>query len=448
MNALITKLREERDSLKESISAICETAATETRDLNETEDQNLSDLASRLESVNTRLEQLEKIELRNAQAIELSNKVDKAPAEHREVGGAHVTSEEKTYHQRSEHSFLSDAYRAQFMGDPSAQSRIGRHMQEMETEYRAVGTGNFNGLVVPQFLSKEFANLARAGRVLANQVRNTSLPENGMTLTIPRLSTGTAVGVQAGEGTAVTQVDPGTTTFDVPVKTIAGSARVSRQAIERGDGVDTIIFGDLAAAHAVTLDRQVISGVGGANEMLGILNTAGITTVTYTDTTPTVQELYPKLADAIQGINSSRFLPAEAIFMHPRRWGWLVAAADTTGRPLVVPDAQGPANAIANGQAPAYGYVGSMLGLPVYTDANIPTNLGAGANEDRIIVTRLSDLLLAEDPSAPLQLRFDQTFGMTLEIALVVYSYAAFTAQRYPQSTAVIAGSGTVGPTF
>jgi hypothetical protein len=75
-------------------------------------------------------------------------------------GGAHVGREERTYSQerdrRGEASFFVDAFRSQMMGDIGARQRLERHMAEVaaegEHQTRAVSTGSFAGLVVPQYL--------------------------------------------------------------------------------------------------------------------------------------------------------------------------------------------------------------------------------------------------------------------------------------------------------
>ena len=115
-----------------------------------------------------------------------------------------------------------------------------------------------------------------------------------------------------------------------------------------------------------------------------------------------------------------------------------------------MPNSQGPFNSVAVGQAAAYGQVvGTLHGLPVVTDANIPTGLGAGTNEDRIIVARAEDLLLWEEgDGAPSRLRFEETTGGSLTVKLVVYGYSAFTGGRYPSALSVISGTGLVTPTF
>jgi hypothetical protein len=105
------------------------------------------------------------------------------------------------------------------------------------------------------------------------------------------------------------------------------------------------------------------------------------------------------------------YRPATTIVMHPRRWGWATAQLDSSNRPLVVPNAQGPFNALAVGDAPEYGaVVGTMQGLPVITDANITTTNGAGTNEDQIFVERMPELLFwQEGDGTPRQFRFEQS---------------------------------------
>lgn len=76
------------------------------------------------------------------------------------------------------------------------------------------------------------------------------------------------------------------------------------------------------------------------------------------------------------------------------------------------------------------------------TDAglNIPTNLGAGTNEDRIIVLRSADVQLWTEGAdlAPKMLRVDEPVSTRgLEVRLIAYDYSAFTAGRYPAAVCV-----------
>jgi hypothetical protein len=90
--------------------------------------------------------------------------------------------------------------------------------------------------------------------------------------------------------------------------------------------------------------------------------------------------------------------------MHGRRWFWMASQLDSANRPFFVAASNGPTNALGvqDGSYNQGGPVTNVIGVPVYLDLNIPTNLGAGTNEDRIIATRMRDHILFE---GDLQLR-------------------------------------------
>ena len=357
-----------------------------------------------------------------------------------------VGREELTYRADSGASFIRDAYAAEVRGDFAARQRIERHMAEMAVEHRASDTGAFSGLVVPQYLTDQVAPYARAGRPFADAVRNLPLPAEGLSVNISRITTGSTEASQSSENSSVSSTDIDDTLLTVPVRTIAGQQDVSRQAIERGTGIDTVVLQDLVNAYATQLDSQIIGGAGTSGTHTGVLSVSGINSVTYTDASPTAAKLFPKIADAVQRVNSNRFMPADLIVMHPRRWAFFLAAVDGQSRPLVTPNVNGPMNTYGVGGNTGAGIVGSLLGIPVLVDANVPTNLGSGTNEDRIIVCYSPDLCLWEQTGSPMQLRFDQTLGGQLTIKMVAFGYSAFTAGKYPAGVSVI--SGLVTPSF
>jgi hypothetical protein len=90
--------------------------------------------------------------------------------------------------------------------------------------------------------------------------------------------------------------------------------------------------------------------------------------------------------------------------------------------------------------------VGFMHGLPVVTDPNLPTTLGAGTNEDVIHVLRASDLWLFESSLRTRALQ--ETRATTLTVLFQVYGYLAFTAARQPKSIVEIGGTALTPPTF
>ena len=447
---------EEIDTILAAAEARDDSSLTEdeTKQFNEARDA-VKALDETIDSLNARANEIDDLDKRNAEREQLAkdlqpNETDPSKRQWK------VTQDEPTYRDGGKHSFFQDAYAARFgSGFGAVGERLARHSNEvrlgMHGEVRDLSTGAFgDGLVIPQYLPEKFAENLRAGRVTANLCAGENLPDEGMTLTIPRGTTATVVESQSDQNTAVTEVDFDETDLVIPVRTLAGQQDLSRQSIERGRGTDTIIYRDLAGAYSVKLDSQVINGAGTNGTHTGILATASIGSVT--TGTATGRSVLAKIAQAIATVAGSRFMAPDVIIMHPRRWGWLTALTDSNDRPLVVVTKNGPQNARGTVDNAGYGYVGDLQGLPVYTDGNIPTTISTstitGATEDNIIVAKSDDLLLWEDGVAPRQFRFEETLGGSLTVKLVVAGYSAFTAGWYPTGVAVISGSGMTTPVY
>jgi HK97 family phage major capsid protein len=444
----LDKVIERRDAVKAELDAVLEAVAVENRtDLTEDESAKVDTLVEESRSLDSKIEKLTAQAAADAKASEARASV--AEVAMPKVGGAKVTRENRTYTPESGLSFVKDAFAAKFSNDYAAQERLARHTREEEVERRSVGTGNFAGLVIPQYLVDLAAPLARAGRPTADFATNKmALPAAGMTLNISRMTTGTSTAVQAAENDAISNTNADDTLLTVNVRTIAGQQDISKQAIERGTGIDQFIIQDLIRGWHTTLDNQILNGTGSSGEILGINDTPGINSVTYTDASPTVAELYPKLANAYQLVQTSVYQNPTHWIMHPRRLAFLLAATDSTGRPLVVPTVNGPMNASATGAGQAYygnsGY--SLMGLPIIADANVRTDYDG--NQDRIFCVNANELHLWEQPGSPFALNFDATGAGSLTIKSVVYGYSAFTAGRYPGAVSAISGTGLVAPTF
>jgi len=288
--------------------------------------------------------------------------------------------------------------------------------------------------------------MARAGRVTADRFTKLTLPAGTDSINIPRITTGPQVAAQTADNAAVAETDMVTNSINAPVRTLAGQQDVALQLLEQSPvAFDQIVFAELLADYYRALDAQVLAGTGAAGQLQGILGLAGTNAVTYTDASPTVAELYAKVADAIQQVIAGRFLPPTAIVMHPRRWVWFLAALDGQNRPLVVPAQSGPNNAAATStDLSMEGPVGTLLGLPVYIDPNIPTNLGAGTNEDRIIVARFEDALLWEGNTRTRIM--PEVLSGTLTVRCQLYAYCAVAPGRFPASSAIISGTGLATP--
>jgi HK97 family phage major capsid protein len=383
-----------------------------------------------------------------------------------------VGQEPRTYTEikdkRGEARFFADAFNAQ-RGNIQAQERIARHGQEVTVERemseRALATGGIAGLTIPQYLVDMAAPVLRAGRPLANVCNRHELPDEGMSLVVPRGTTGASAAAQATENTAVSSTDEVWANLTVPVCTVAGQQQVSRQSLERGSSMDAIIFQDLARAHGAQVDNYIINGSGASGQPLGILNTAGIGAATAFGAVPGAANSSLKVAGAVYNVTSAGAgIYPKTLVMHPRRWAWFTGLVDGSNRPVVEVANTGLFNALAQILAPgqisadaASGsqYVGTHnSGLPILTDLNIPTNVGTNS-EDVILALDLQEQHLWEDGDGmPRQLTFEQTAGNNLTTTLVVYSYMAFTAGRYPGAAAKVGGVdstatfGLVSPSF
>ena len=360
-------------------------------------------------------------------------------------------NEKRTYNSDADPkgvNFLADVA-ARALNNGGAIMRLERHMDEERSLRgpqidRAAGTSAFAGLVVPQYLVDLYAPQAKAGRPFADICRKHDLPETGMTASIGRVTTGTSVAVQASEGAAVSETDIDDTLLTVNIQTASGQQTLSRQAVERGIGVEQTTLEDLFRAYGTSLDNALLN-----QATNGLTNVA--TPIAYTDATPTAPELYPKLLAAPAAVEAALLDQAAndtVAVMHSRRWYWLQSQLTSTwpmfGQPGVAPQLSGINYAEKYGS----GFRGVLpSGAPVVVDNNIATNLGAGTNEDEIYFASPSECHLWEDPSAPLLIRAEQTKAANLQILLVVYGYFAYTHARRPHAQK-ISGTGLVTPTF
>ena len=176
-------------------------------------------------------------------------------------GGLSFGIREPDMYARASDGFLRDLYWAQCKSDPSAQARVARHhefeLTRMEEE-RAMATGTLGGIIPPQYLVDMYAKAPRNGRVFADQVNRQDLPEVGMSLIVPRITTPPPPVPDVGVLDVTTQ-DVAETDLTVPVRTIGGYLPVSRQALERAAYSETILFEDLIARVLVALSTRSAS---------------------------------------------------------------------------------------------------------------------------------------------------------------------------------------------
>jgi len=456
----IRTLNEERTAALADLAAATQVAVTEGRsELTEAEMTARAEARARIEAIDVQLdgtdaepgllareaEEAKDAEKRQA-ADELAKRLGSTPAP-AGVPVVHVGAEPTTYRKGGTESYFRDLARANAPGggNDEARGRLQRHAQEMQVELRtnmSTSDGAGGEFVPPLWLIDQYLPLARAGRVTADLCNKQPLPSGTDSIKLPSVATGASTAEQT-QNAAASNTDMTTSSVSADVTTLAGQQVFAMQLIDQSPiNFDEVVFGDLLADLAKRLDIYVLN-----KASIGILNVSSINAVTYTDASPTVAELYPKVADGVQQIHTNRFLPPQAHVMHPRRWGWFLAALDSNNRPLVVPSENGPQNAFAGmSDVRAEGSVGTLQGIPVYVDSNVPINLGGSTNEDRIITARFDDLYLYESMVKSRVLY--ETDANTLQVRLQVWEYAAFLGSRYPKSIAVVSGTGLATPSF
>ncbi|MFJ9243803.1 hypothetical protein [Streptomyces sp. NPDC101776] len=366
---------------------------------------------------------------------------------------ARVGREERTYRSDEDpygKGFLMDVSRQFLYQDVEASHRLAQHMREERVEraeymQRAVGTGAFAGLTVPQYLTDMYAPATANLRPFADACNQHPLPESGMSVNISRITTPSSAALQASENAAVSETDMDDTLLTVPVQTAAGQQTVSRQAIDRGTGIEDVTMQDLFNRVATVLDSTLINQ---ATTGLSAIAQA----VAYTDASPTGAELYPKILGAAAGVEANLLAmgrPSHAV-MHSRRWYWLSSQMQSvwpminwTNLPV---QAAGKADAASSYNSGPRGVL--PCGLEVIVDNNIPTGLGGGTNEDELYVVPQSECHLWEDANAPMFIRAEQAKAASLGVLLVAYSYFAYTFGRYANGMQKVGGTGMAQPTF
>ena len=345
---------------------------------------------------------------------------------------------------------------------PGASDRLRRHAEEMrvlnrereerawrgirsgELEYRVEpnrtdGEGGY--FTVPAWLNQYFATAKRPARMLGSLIPATfELPSGISSVNLPIVSTGTDVQPVA-DIAGVPTADITDTAGSSTVVTLSGQVDTSLQALEQspaGAPLDWALFKDMTEAADADLETQLLTGLGTSyNQLLGVTNVSGITSVTYTDGSPTGGEMYPTLGKTAAQLADARFLPPEAWLMRTARWMWLLTSEDTSGLPFGV---FGPGYLGSDDQTPDP--IGGLLGLPVFLDEAIPATLGTAANQDEIICLRPSDLVLLE--GQPQTNIYREPLSGNLGVRIQMHVRVAAITNRYAPGIAVLGGSGFV----
>lgn len=363
-------------------------------------------------------------------------------------GGPRVTAEPATYREDQPGvSFFRDMAAAKVNDDPVARERLNRH--RAETRDLSMGSATAGGHIVsPAYLNELFVDASRSAAPVLSIVPEMELPKTDQ-VNVPSLTSGAAVAIQASEGSAIQDTDAVFGNTAMTVYSYAGKNDVSEQLLAHSvPGVDEIIMRDLADRLAILQANHILQGTG-SSQPTGIANTASVGSVTYTDATPTLPELFAAIAEAYNDVAVGAMRKPSHIVMHPRRWSWMLSQRDSTGRPLLSAGngAQNPMGVAQPNDGNTEGVVGNLLGVPVVVDSSVTTT--ANTSQDRIYVGHFGPGSILRFASAPqfAMSNSDQDNFTDLRISLRAVQMACSGVVK-PAAFSVISGTGISTPAF
>lgn len=435
-NPFLESLREKRDALGTTVRDTMERAANDGRtELTESEEKNLREAQAEWDTLNGRVQELEEIERKQAEAARLTAEVDEAAG--RTPSLVRVAKEEATYRpDMPEQSFFRDI--AQRHTNDAAAMRLQRNNEEQAHLYRDTATGDIAGFSPPAYLVSDWAELRQAGRGAANIIPNQGAP-NFLTTYIPKVSTTVVTAFQSSQNSSLGESDITAANVQVDMRTLGGYTDQSMQAVQFGwahIGGDSFVFGELVKAFNYDIEDMVCNSSTSNN--LGLINATGYNAVNYEDSSPTAAELGGKVGYAKAQVNNNAFTTANVIITDATVWNWLESRSDSAGRPLVTPYA--PQNAPATFGAAVQGPVGAAWGLPVVLSQVLDPSNDATPGAHYLIVADISHSRLWESP--PQFLMDPYSGSATGTVRFRIAGFVAQTHVRQPKAISIVTGSG------
>lgn len=429
-------LKQRETEIRSRLDGVLTSAETESRGLTDEEDTEVRGLTDELKGNLDRQATLVAAQEARARQGAVVKAEGLVPA-----GRTELRTE--PYAKGSGESYFVDLHRAMNKGERAAIDRLvvnDRYIADKESRAMSTTAGAGGEFAPPLWQVADFVGYLRPGRPLVNVCHHNDLPAGVSSINLPKVSLGSQVAVQSSQNSAINERDFQTTSVSTGITTVAGQVIISQQDIDQTPiNLDEIVLKDLANDYSYQTDLLAITAVTGVS---------GLNAVTYTDASPTSAKVLAQVQAGIDQVHLGVYRPAQAVVMRPDRWGRFLAATDSTGRPLVLPNAEyGAYNVAGMGDGPVpQGTAGTLRGVPSILDASIPVNLGAGTNQDEIIVFRPDEIEIFE--SSPKAETFQQTYANQLSVLVRFYAYWGVIANRLPKAISVITGTGMIPGTY
>jgi len=328
------------------------------------------------------------------------------------------------YLRNNSRSFFGDV--AQREHDRHAARRLADYLAEQRST-----TGDYGGLVVPQYLTDDLVNSGHSGSPLVDYLRR-PLPAAGMSLNVPRVTVAATAADQQTQNTAVAVSTPGTDLESAPVHTVSLAFIVAQQVLDRATDaeLDVLVAREAVVAVQALQEARVVNGTGANGQPTGLLSETTARTITLSGTD--AASALDAIAEAAAAIDAARETPADCVVMAARRWRWLLAAAGDRAAAISTSTGTGPV-------------VGTVLGVPVIASNGVPVALGTSSDEDRIVVLRRGDVVVADTPVRVHRHRDSVNLAGQMTAKLVLDRYYA-SACVDTRGLAIITGAGTRNP--
>lgn len=178
-----------------------------------------------------------------------------------------------------------------------------------------VGTASAGGyLVATDNLASSFIELLRA-RAKVVQLGARMLPGLVGNVTIPKMSAGGTAYWLSTEATAITESQQTFGQLALTPKNVGAYTEVSKQLMMQSNpAADALVMDDLSKVLALAIDSAALNGSGASGQPTGVINTAGIGSVTGTSLNwPGIVEFETDVATANADVDTMAYLTTPAI---------------------------------------------------------------------------------------------------------------------------------------
>lgn len=373
----VHELRAERAKINEQVQALA-AAEVENGSLTAEQHSQFSDLSAQFKELTAKIERAEQAESMAAQAaVPVQSHV-------RKVGSIPAVPREPETKGAGMARMVLALAAAQGNNQLAAQIAMDRGYGDHVAASLNTLTPGAGGVLVPENLSTEVIELLRPKSVV-RKLGARAMPLNNGNLSIPRLKGGAVVGYIGSDSdipTSQQELDD----LKLSAKKLTGLVPISNDLIATSSAnpnVDQIVVSDLTSAMGTREDKAFIRDNGTGNTPKGLRYWAPTQNVyAAAQPKPTIDQVSLELNKLVLVLESADAnMTAVGWVMAPRTKRFLQALRDGNGK--VYPELD----------------QGFLMGYPVGSTTQIPTNLAVGAdsNGSEIYLADFGDCFIGED---------------------------------------------------